>query len=78
MDIQLYFELKVYPALQGILEGYSVGIFDDKMAIESAKHLCNIDDLLLSYNKGLQVIGEDAFNAFVQELNNIKCKGEIN
>jgi hypothetical protein len=78
MDIQLYFELKVYPALQNILEGYNVGIFDDKMAIESAKHLCNISDLLLSYNKDLYVMGEDAFNGFVQKLNNIKCKGEIN
>ena len=72
MDLQLYFDLIVYPALQYLLSQLKLGKITKEVALNIAHHSCDVDKVVMDYNKNLfPVMVSDTLKWFLHEVDEI-------
>ena len=72
MDLQLYFDLIVYPTLQYILSQCRLEKITKEVALNIAHQTCDVDKVIMDYNKNLcPVMVSDAMKWFLSEIEEI-------
>lgn len=72
MDLQLYFDIIVYPQLKFILNQYKFGKITKEVASDIAHYTCDVDKVVLDYNKNLApVMVADTMKWFLSEIEEI-------
>lgn len=67
MDIQLYFDLIVYPELTYMLEQYKLGNISKEVIISIANRLCDVENVS-TVGQVAQVMGTDAMKWFLRSI----------
>lgn len=72
MDLQLYFDIIVYPEMQYILNQCKSGNITKEVASNIADYICDVNKVVLDYNKNLcPVMISDALKWFLSEIEKI-------
>ena len=67
MDIQLYFDLIVYPELTYMLDQYKLGNISKEVIISIANGLCDVENVS-TVGQVAQVMGTDAMKWFLRSI----------